>query len=54
MKISLPKKFNHAMALQWLVFIPIILPLCIVYGAAEGIANTVEKMAHRMWQDMEL
>ncbi|WP_247232363.1 hypothetical protein [Telluribacter sp. SYSU D00476] len=54
MKTPSPKKFNHSRALQWFVFLPIILPLCIVFGAVQGIVATVEKMAQRMWLDMEL
>jgi hypothetical protein len=54
MKMPVFKRFNYTMALQWLIFLPIILPLCIVFGALQGIMNMVEKMAQRMWIDMEL
>ncbi|HEV7351272.1 hypothetical protein [Telluribacter sp.] len=54
MKIPGSKKFNHSRALQWLIFLPIILPLCIVFGAVQGIMMTVEKMVHRMWLDLDL
>ncbi|QRR02916.1 hypothetical protein [Dyadobacter sandarakinus] len=54
MKAPVIKRFNFTMALQWLIFLPVILPLCIVFGALQGILKTVEKMAHRMWLDMEL
>jgi hypothetical protein len=50
----LAKKFNHTMALQWFIFLPIILPLCIAFGAFQGIASMVEKMFNRMVADMEL
>lgn len=42
------------MALQWFIFLPIILPLCIVFGAVEGIVRMVEKMTTRLWEDIEL
>ncbi|GGC02203.1 hypothetical protein [Dyadobacter sediminis] len=54
MKTPVFKRFNYNMALQWLIFLPVILPLCIVFGALQGIMNMVEKMAQRMWIDMEL
>ncbi len=54
MKTPILKKFNYAMALQWFIFLPIILPLCIFFGAVQGIMNMFEKMAHRMWLDLEL
>ncbi|HEV7380016.1 MAG TPA: hypothetical protein VGN64_09500 [Dyadobacter sp.] len=54
MKAPIVKKFNATMALQWLIFLPVILPLCIVFGAFQGVAAMVEKMAHRMWTDLEL
>ncbi|MCF0049740.1 hypothetical protein MUK70_23280 [Dyadobacter chenwenxiniae] len=54
MKTPISKRFNFTMALQWLIFLPIILPLCIIFGAIEGVVKMVEKMAQRMWIDMEL
>lgn len=54
MKAPIVKKFNHAMALQWIIFLPIILPLCLVFGAVQGAAAMLEKMAQRMWLDIEL
>jgi hypothetical protein len=50
----LTKKFNHTMALQWFIFLPVILPLCIAFGAFQGIATMVEKMFQRMVTDIEL
>ncbi|WP_373330861.1 hypothetical protein [Salmonirosea aquatica] len=54
MKTPIVKKFNFAMALQWVIFLPIILPLCLVFGAVQGAVNMIEKMAQRMWLDLEL
>jgi len=48
------KKLNLTKALQWLIFLPLILPLCIIFGAFQGILGMVEKMAQRMWIDLEL
>ena len=46
------KKPNLYMAFQWLIFLPVILPLCIIFGALQGMFNTVEQMAHQMWNDV--
>ncbi|MFN4147263.1 MAG: hypothetical protein ACK4GN_15670 [Runella sp.] len=46
------KKPNLYLAIQWLIFLPIILPLCIVFGALQGIINTVEQMFHQLWTDV--
>jgi hypothetical protein len=54
MKAPIFRRFNFTMALQWLIFLPVILPLCIIFGAFQGVMNMVEKMAQRMWADMEL
>ena len=54
MKAPTLKKFNLTMALQWLIFLPVILPLCVIFGAFQGVVGMVEKMANRMWIDMEL
>lgn len=54
MKVPTFKRFNFTMALQWLIFLPMILPLCIVFGALQGVVTMVEKMAQRMWIDIEL
>jgi len=46
------KKSNLHMVFQWLLFLPVILPLCIVFGALQGMFNTVEQMAQQMWSDV--
>jgi hypothetical protein len=46
------KKPNLHLAFQWLIFLPIILPLCIIFGALQGVVNTVEQMTHQMWVDV--
>jgi hypothetical protein len=54
MKSPVLKKFNYSMALQWFICLPIILPLCLVFGVIQGVMNMMEKMAQRMWTDLEL
>ena len=46
------KKPNLHLAFQWLIFLHIILPLCIIFGALQGVVNTVEQMTHQMWVDV--
>ena len=46
------KKPNLHLAFQWLIFLPIILPLWIIFGALQGVVNTVEQMTHQMWVDV--
>ena len=53
MKLPPFKKLNYAMALQWIIFLPVILPLCLVFGALQGVVNMVSTMAHRMILDIE-
>lgn len=54
MKAPTLKKFNITMALQWFIFLPVILPLCLIFGAFQGVFGMVEKIAHRIWLDLEL
>lgn len=54
MKTPILKKFNYSMAMQWIIFLPVILPLCLIFGAVQGIVNMMEKVVNRMWIDMEL
>ncbi|GHB85213.1 hypothetical protein GCM10007390_45670 [Persicitalea jodogahamensis] len=53
MKLPPLKKLNYAMAIQWIIFLPVILPLCLVFGALQGIVNMVGTMAQRMILDIE-
>lgn len=41
------------MAMQWVVFMPVILPLCIVFGAVQGASSLVQKMVNCMIADLE-
>lgn len=47
------KKINLAMLIQWVIFMPIILPLCIIFGALHGAVSLVKKMIDRMATDIE-
>jgi len=53
-KTTFINKLNLTKALQWFIFLPLILPLCIIFGAFQGVIGMVEKMAQRMWIDLEL
>lgn len=53
MKLPTLKKFNYAMAMQWIIFLPVILPLCLVFGALQGVVNMFGTMAQRMMLDIE-
>jgi hypothetical protein len=46
------KKFNYAMALRWMIFLPVLLVLCIVLGALEGISSMLIKMIRQMGIDI--
>ncbi|WP_337042594.1 hypothetical protein [Emticicia sp. 17c] len=37
------KKFNSSMFLQWIVFMPLLLPLAVVSGAFDGIKRVFEQ-----------
>ncbi|WP_165795901.1 MULTISPECIES: hypothetical protein [Siphonobacter] len=46
------KKLNHYRLLQWVVFSPILIPLCLVMGAIEGIQTTFGKVIHQIKTDV--
>ncbi|TAE40507.1 MAG: hypothetical protein EAZ70_04405 [Runella slithyformis] len=48
------RKPNFYMVFQWLMFLPVILPLCIIFGALQGMFNTVGQMAYQMWEDISV
>lgn len=41
--LTIMKKVNVFMVVQWLIFLPLILPLGIITGAFEGIKKTFEQ-----------
>ncbi len=46
------KKPNLYMVFQWVIFMPIILPLCLLFGALQGIANSAEQIIQTCWKDI--
>ena len=40
------------MAIQWLFFLPIILPICIAFGALRGAVQMIERVANQMMKDI--
>lgn len=40
------------MFLQWVFFLPIILPLCILFGALRGAFQMVERVLDQLWIDV--
>lgn len=53
MKSIVLKRVNLTMVIKWIVFMPVILPLCVVFGALKGITSMVDKMAQQMMADIE-
>lgn len=47
------QKFNFTMALKWFIYFPLILPLCMVFGALEGMYTMINKMFERMRFDIK-
>ena len=45
------KKINHFMFFQWLVFLPLILPLSILSGAAQGIKSALITLFEQLQSD---
>lgn len=46
------KNFRLHMAFQWIFFLPIILPLCIVFGALRGIIQMIERVMEQIVLDV--
>jgi hypothetical protein len=46
------KKLNQYMIIQWLVFLPLILPLSIVSGAVNGIKHAIAGLLDQMESDV--
>jgi len=40
------------MILQWVFFLPIILPLCIAFGALQGAIQMVERVMNQLLTDV--
>lgn len=46
------KKVKLNMVLHWLVFFPIILPLCMLFGAVQGAFQMAERVINQFWSDV--
>lgn len=48
------RKLNTVMAMQWVIYLPILLPMCLVFGAIQGVCKTLILLIHRICLDIEL
>ncbi len=48
------KKANFFMIVQWLVFMPLILPIGIITGAFEGVKKTLNQAQADIWDNSEI
>ena len=46
------RNFRLYMVFQWVFFLPIILPLCIIFGALRGIVQMVERVMEQIVADV--
>ncbi|CAN5515792.1 hypothetical protein BH09BAC4_BH09BAC4_38100 [soil metagenome] len=46
------RNFRIYMIFQWAFFLPIILPLCIIFGALRGIVQMVERVMEQIISDV--
>lgn len=46
------KKFNQFMILQWLIFLPLILPLSIVSGILQGVKHSISDLFEQISNDV--
>jgi len=46
------RNFRVYMIFQWVFFLPIILPLCIVFGALRGIVQMIERVMEQIVLDI--
>ncbi len=46
------KNLNHYRLLQWIIFSPILIPICILTGAWEGIQHTFGKVVQQIKTDV--
>lgn len=46
------KNVRLYMILQWVVFLPLILPLCMAFGALRGAAQMAERVLDQLWTDV--
>lgn len=46
------KNVRLYMILQWVFFLPVILPLCIAFGALQGAYQMAERVIEQLWADV--
>lgn len=46
------RNFRLYMIFQWVLFLPIILPLCIIFGALRGIVQMIERVMDQIVADV--
>ncbi|QMW07216.1 hypothetical protein [Spirosoma foliorum] len=46
------RNFRLYMIFQWVFFLPIILPMCIIFGALRGIVQMIERVMEQMILDI--
>ncbi len=46
------KNVRLYMILQWVFFLPVILPLCIAFGALQGAYQMAERVMEQLWADV--
>ncbi len=46
------RKFRLYMLFQWAFFLPIILPLCLAFGAIQGAVTMAERVFNQMLTDV--
>ena len=46
------RKFRLYMVFQWVFFLPVILPLCIIFGALRGAAQMIERVIEQIKADV--
>ena len=46
------RNFRVYMIFQWVFFLPIILPLCIIFGALRGIVQMIERVMEQIVLDI--
>ncbi|UFH56056.1 hypothetical protein [Spirosoma sp. KNUC1025] len=46
------KNVRLYMIFQWVFFLPIILPLCVIFGALYGVVQMVERVMDQMRMDI--
>lgn len=46
------RNFRLYMIFQWVFFLPIILPLCIIFGALRGIIQMIERVMEQIVLDI--